>query len=159
MKIFLNSPPDYATHPPRFGLLHTPGGSVAYWQRDLWAGPPRTRCQPRAGPQSALWETPDSTFPYSPWTWKNKNGCKRMHTKKNSWIKWTCNNILQDFSALGFSSFNFRHNCTCMDQVTRCNAWRDAPAMAAETGQKTWSSCLHQLDFWTHVISTIIIYM
>lgn len=36
---------------------------------------------------------------------------------------------------------------TCKDQVTHCNAWRDAPAMAAETGQKTWSSCLHQLDF------------
>lgn len=42
---------------------------------------------------------------------------------------------------------NRKIKVTCKDQVTHCNAWRDAPAMAAETGQKTWSSCLHQLDF------------
>lgn len=40
-----------------------------------------------------------------------------------------------------------RFRLTCMEQITHCNAWRGVPAMAAETGQKTWSSYLPQLDF------------
>lgn len=65
---FLSSPPDYATHPPRFGLLHAPReASPIGSETDELALPVRD-ANPIAGPHSALWDIPDSTFPYSPWT-------------------------------------------------------------------------------------------